>query len=141
MKRKIIGIICIILIVGILMVVLTIGITGVIAWMFTEQYNTKGISHFLVITIDENQSKQYIGELDNHRIYIEKLNIEGTNFRTINAENMSIKDAIEKELVSIEDWKRYAWKIKNNGDTEILQYENYEIAVLNDECIIRPLTK
>lgn len=112
-----------------------------IDWLFSLQYNENGVSHFLVITLDKNQSREYVGELDNHKIYIEKLNLEETNFRNTNAENVPIKEAIDNKLVSIKEWKKYARKIKKSGDTEILKYENYEIACGNNECIIRPLTK
>ena len=138
MKKKII----------ILITILIIGIVGVVCifsfgakWLFSGQYNENGISHFLVITIDKNQSREYVGELDGHRIYVENLNLEETNFRTVNAENMSIKEAIEKNLVSIEEWKKYAWKVKKDGDAEILQFENYEIVIVYDDCIIRPLAR
>ena len=132
----------------ILIIAIIVIIVGVICffsfginWLFSEQYNEKGISHFLVITIDKNQPREYVGELDGHRIFIENLNLEETNFRTVNAENMSIKEAIEKNLVSIKEWKKYAWKIKKDGDAEILQFENYEIAIAYDDCIIRPLSR
>ena len=138
MKKKII-----ILIIAIIVIIVgaigffTIGIN----WLFSEQYNEKGISHFLVITIDENQPREYVGDLDGNRIFIENLNLEETNFRTVNAENMSIKEALEKKLVSIEEWRKYAWKIKKDGDAEILQFENYEIAIAYDDCVIRPLSR
>lgn len=112
---------------------------GLIIWMFTEQYNSHGVSHLLVITINPEQEKEYIAEFENHKVYIDKLSIEGTNFRTFDAENLSIKDAIENNLVSIADWRKYAWKLKQEGDAEIYQYENYEILVTSDECVIRPL--
>ena len=138
MKKKVI----------VLITILIIGIVGVVCifsfgtkWLFSEQYNENGISHFLVITIDKNQSREYVGELDGHRIYVENLNLEETNFRTVNAENMSIKEAIEKKLVSIEEWRKYAWKVKKDGDAEILQFENYEIVIAYDDCIIRPLAR
>ena len=138
MKKKVI----------VLITILIIGIVGVVCifsfgtkWLFSEQYNENGISHFLVITIDKNQSREYVGELDGHRIYVENLNLEETNFRTVNAENMSIKEAIEKNLVSIEEWRKYAWKVKKDGDAEILQFENYEIVIAYDDCIIRPLAR
>ena len=138
MKKKVI----------ILITILIVGIVGVVCifsfgtkWLFSEQYNENGISHFLVITIDKNQSREYVGELDGHRIYVENLNLEETNFRTVNAENMSIKEAIEKNLVSIEEWRKYAWKVKKDGDAEILQFENYEIVIAYDDCIIRPLAR
>ena len=138
MKKKVI----------VLITILIIGIVGVVCifsfgtkWLFSEQYNENGISHFLVITIDKNQSREYVGELDGHRIYVENLNLEETNFRTVNAENMSIKEAIEKNLVSIEEWRKYAWKVKKDGDAEILQFENFEIVIAYDDCIIRPLAR
>ena len=135
MNKKII-ILIIAIIVGVICF-FSIGIN----WLFSEQYNEKGISHFLVITIDKNQPREYIGELEGHRVFIENLNLEGTNFRTVNAENMSIKEAIENNLVSIKEWKKYAWKIKKDGDSEILQFENYEIVIAYDDCIIRPLAR
>ena len=137
-KRSIIIILGTILIVGIVVFLIS---PHVINWLFSSQYNKNGVSHFLVVTIDENQSREYIGELDNHRIYIENLNIKETNFRNINAENVSIKEAIEEKLVTIAEWKKYAWKIKNDGDAEVLKYDNYEIACAYDDCIIRPLSK
>lgn len=138
MKKKIIvlTIAIIVIIVG-LICFFSFGIN----WLFSEQYNEKGISHFLVITIDKNQPREYVGELEGHRVFIENLNLEETNFRTVNAENMSIKEAIENNLVSIKEWKKYAWKIKKEGDAEILQFENYEIVIAYDDCIIRPLVR
>ena len=128
---------CLIITVG---VVLVLGIHYVINWLFSSQYNDKGVSHFLVITIDKTQPKEYVGKLDGHRIYVENLNLKETNFRNVEAENISIKKAIEEKLVSITEWKKYAWKIKKEGEVEILQFENYEIACAYDDCIIRPLS-
>ncbi len=136
-KKTIVLIIAIILIIVGMTCFFSFGIN----WLFSEQYNDKGISHFLVITIDKNQPKEYVGELEGHRIFIENLNLEETNFRTVNAENMSIKEAIENNLVSIKEWKKYAWKIKKDGDSEILQFENYEIVIAYDDCVIRPLAR
>lgn len=136
MKKKII----ILIVILIIMLIIVCG-RGFISWLFSQQYNSKGVSHFLVITIDKSQPKEYIGKLDNYNIYVEQLKISETNFRSIDAENISIKDAIENNLVSVEDWKKYAWKIKKDGNTEILQNENYEIAITDNECIIRPISK
>ena len=137
-KKNILIILGIILIVGIIVCFI---ITYGIDWLFSSQFNKNGISHFLVVTIDYNQQREYIGELDNHRIYIENFNIKETNFRNIKAENVSIKKAIDEQLVSIEEWKKYAWKIAKDGDAEVLKYDNYEIACAYDDCIIRPLSK
>ena len=134
MKKVIIPIIIAILII-------LIACSGkIVRWLFAQQYNSKGISHFLVITLDNEQQKEYVGKLEEHDVYIEGLNIAETNFRTINAENLSIKDAIESNLVMIEDWKKYALQITEEESGEILKFENYEILVTSEECIIRPLT-
>lgn len=114
---------------------------GIVRWMFTAQYNSNGVSHFLVVTIDKEQGKEYLGDLENHKVYIEGLNISETNFRNIKAENVSIKDALEKELVSIDEWKNYAFSIEKIGKVEIYKFDNYEIYVDSETCIIRPLTK
>ncbi len=120
-----------------LILVCMVGLTGC-EWIFDAQYNEYGVSHFLVISIDENIPKEYIGELDGHKVFAEKLNLDETYFITADAEYISIKEAIEKSLVSIDDWREYAWETEKDGDTEILRFENYEIAISDDECIIRP---
>ena len=114
---------------------------GLVSYMFSLQYNKNGISHFLVITVDKNQPKTYIGKLEGLDVYIEGLNIKETNFRTIDAKNISIKDAIENNKVSIEEWKKYAWIIKKNKDNKIYEFENYKIEINNKEIIFRPLSR
>ena len=136
MKKSII--LLIILIPIFLVIILFFGIKIGVKWLFSSQYNENGVSHFLVVTIDKNQQKRYLGELDNHRIFIEHLNIKETNFRNVNVENVSIKEAIDRNLVSIDEWKKYAWRIKKDGDSEVLIFQNYEIVCAYDDCIIRP---
>ena len=114
---------------------------GIVRYMFSAQYNSNGVSHFLVVTIDKEQGKEYIGDLENHKVYIEGFNISETNFRNIKAENVSVKEAIEKDLVSIDEWKNYAFSIEKSGKAEILKFDNYEIYIDTEICIIRPLTK
>ncbi len=136
-KKKIIIILSIILIIGIIFFIIKhFGFN----WLLSSQYNENGVSHFLVVTIDKNQPNEYIGDLDNHKIYVENLSLKETNFRNVNAENVSIKKAIEENLVSIAEWKKYAWKIEKDGNVEILKYDNYEIACTYDSCIIRPFS-
>lgn len=108
--------------------------------LMSSQYNSNGISHFLSIMIDRDQPKEYIGDLEEHKVYVENLNIDNTHFSSVDAEKVSIKDALDNELVSIDDWRKYARKVVKDGEGEIFRYENYEIAVTEDECIIRPLS-
>ena len=73
-------------------------------------------------------------------MFIEGLNIQETNFRTVNAENLSIKDAIEQNKF-IDEWKKWiSWNVVEEESGEILKFENYEILVTINECVIRPLT-
>lgn len=108
--------------------------------MFAEQYNAKGISSLLNITIDEKQPKEYIGELENYNIYVEKLKKDELYFISINNKHIPVKVAVDEELVSVSDWRKKAWDIKKDENIEILQYENYEIAIDDNDYIIRPIT-
>ena len=125
----------------ILYAILVIGIVSVIIYAYNTQYNLKGISNILSIHIDEDREKEYIGKLNGYEIYVENLRAEELNFRTFNEKSISLKDAIANELVSVKDWRRGAWYIFKDNDTEILRYESYEIAITKDECIIRPVSK
>ena len=107
--------------------------------LFASQYNENGISHFLNITIDPDMPKQYIGELDGYSVFTEKLDLNGTYFISFTDERLSIKEVIDESLVSIDEWRKYAWKTVKNEDSEILRFENYEILIASGECLIRPL--
>ncbi|MBQ9853578.1 MAG: hypothetical protein IJO57_00910 [Bacilli bacterium] len=124
-----------------LIIISIVGGIVIVFAMFTEQYNSKGISSLLIITIDEKQPKEYIGKLENYNIYVEKLKIDELYFISVNNKQVSLKVAIDEELASVRDWRKKAWNIKKDGNIEILQYENYEIAIAYDDCIIRPITR
>lgn len=59
MKKNIV-ILGIALIVGIVVFFIS---TYVIDRLFSSQYNENGVSHFLVVTINENSPREYIGKL------------------------------------------------------------------------------
>jgi hypothetical protein len=125
----------------ILCVILLISIFVVILYAYNKQYNLKGISNILSIYIDEDREKEYVGKLDGYEIYVENLRVEELNYRTFNAKFIMFKDALDKKLTSINDWRKGAWYIFKEDDTEILRYESYEIAISKKECIIRPISK
>ena len=125
----------------ILYAVLVIGIIGILTYAFFEQYNKKGISNILSIYIDEDREKEYVGKLDEYDIYVENLRVEELSYLTFDDKRVSLKEALDKKLVSMKDWRRGAWYIFQNNDTEILRYESYEIAINKNECIIRPVSK
>lgn len=115
-------------------------VAGIVNWMFSAQYNKNGISHFLLIGVDITQPKEYIGDLDGRKVYIEGLNKQDTYFRTIKAKDITLKEVLDKNLVSIDEWEKYAWSVVKENNSKILKFENYEIYVDKDECIIRPLS-
>ena len=110
-------------------------------WLYDSQYNENGVSHFLIISIDEKQPREYVGELDGYKIFAEKLDLDDTYYISVTDAHISLKEAVEKRLVSIEEFREYAWKTKKDGDVEILKYENYEMELSEDACIIRPLSR
>ena len=93
-----------VLIIGIIVLVITFATVGIVYWLFTEQYNSNGVSHFLVITIDKNKEREHIGRLDGY----------------------------------VEEWKKYAFSTRKSNASLILVFENYEIVLTGDECLIRP---
>ena len=118
----------------ILCVILLISIFVVILYAYNKQYNLKGISNILSIYIDEDREKEYVGKLDGYEIYVENLRVEELNYRTFNAKFIMLKDALNKKLISINDWRKGAWYIFKED-------ESYEIAISKKECIIRPISK
>ena len=125
----------------ILGVVLLISIIVIILYAYNKQYNLKGISNILSVYIDEDREKEYVGKLDGYEIYVENLRVEELNYRPFNAKFIMFRDALDKKLTSINDWRKGAWYIFKEDDTEILRYESYEIAISKKECIIRPISK
>ena len=126
--------IIIIIVVALAVVILTVA--GIIYYMFTAQYNSKGVSHFLVVTVDQSKERVKIGRLNDYNVFVEGLS--EYNFRTVDAKNLSVKTAIEKDLVSIDEWKKYAFGTRKDNDSLILVFDNYEISLTGDECLIRP---
>ena len=55
--------------------------------------------------------------------------------------SIPLRDAINNRLVSVKDWREKAWDIIDDGNIEILRYENYEIAITDGACLIRPITE
>ncbi|MBQ7523766.1 MAG: hypothetical protein IJT07_04535 [Oscillospiraceae bacterium] len=102
--KKIILLVCIV----ILAALLALFAPRIVAWLFSSQYNANGVSHFLVITIDKDQPKTYVGKLEDHDVYLEGLSADETVFRSVNAENITLEEAFAKNLVSIGDWRKYA---------------------------------
>lgn len=107
--------------------------------LFSSQYNLlNGLSYYMNITIDENKEREKIGKLDGYTVYTERLKIEDCYFSTISSKVVPLKEVIERKLISVKDLENKANAITKNGDIKILIFENYEIVLEYDSCIIRP---
>lgn len=107
--------------------------------LLDAQYNISTMtSSYMNITIDKKQERVKIGALDGYTIYAESLNINKCFFYTITGKRLLLKDAIEKKLVSIKDWQKKAITIIEAEKSQILIFENYEIILTNNNCIIKP---
>ncbi len=133
-RKKVILFVC-----GGIILALMTAVICLAVYAFSRQYNARGISSFLCITIDESRPKEYIGELEDYTVYVEGLKTEELYYVSADAEEISLKEAVTRRMVSVTDWQKKARETEWSGGTEILRYENYEIVVTDGECIIRPI--
>ncbi|MBR2716611.1 MAG: helix-turn-helix transcriptional regulator [Oscillospiraceae bacterium] len=123
-----------------LILALSAAMTALVIGAFSRQYNARGISGRLCVSIDENRPREYIGQLDGYAVYTEGMDPDGLYFTTVDGKTVSLTEAVGKGLVSVRSWRRMAQDITEAAGAEILRYENYEIAVSDGECVIRPVT-
>lgn len=133
MKRKkfiIIGIIIISIIVAALVSALYL--------LFDAQYNMRtGVSSIMNITLDEEQEKMEIGNLDGYHIFAEGLNVKECYFITISNEKISMTDAVNEGKVSVKDMTRKAFGEEEMDDKTVYYYENYLIEVTEKEVLFK----
>ncbi len=136
-KRKFINFIVILVVLGFALGLFTMKI-GIYA--FNQQYHHSGISKYLNITISDT-GKYKVGELEGYDIYLEDLS--EAYFVTLSADRLELKDAIEQGKINMEDLydgSKHMQEILANGQEGIIYYfENYQIELLKDECVISPI--
>lgn len=95
-------------------------------------YNEKGVSKYLNITIDNNCEKKLQGEADGYRVYSD--NLSEIYFINKNAEQISLKEALESQQITVEDMLSVCKKRKDGN----YYGENYMITLKEEQCIISP---
>ncbi len=110
--------------------------------LFDLQYNlVTGISSSMNIKLDEQQEKIKLGKVKKYTIYVEGINPDESYFMTIFSNKMSLKQAVKKKKLSIRDMERkYNSRREDKGKT-ILEFEDYEVVLDKNNCLIRPLSK
>lgn len=114
--------------------------TGMIK-LFDKQYNLKtGMSNYICVTYDANQEKERIGESDGYQVYLEGLSAEECYIISIGADRISLTEAVGDGWVTVEDLIRKPWKIYQSDNSTVYVFENYEIVLADNTCIIRQLS-
>lgn len=114
--------------------------TGMIK-LFDKQYNLKtGMSNYICVTYDANQEKEWIGESDGYQVYLEGLSAEECYIISIGADRVSLTEAVGDGWVTVEDLIRKPWKIYQSDNSTVYVFENYEIILADNTCIIRQLS-
>ena len=130
MKKKLIIIISIVTLVAIM--------ATVVAALFYSQYNTKGISHFMIVGDDLGRGKELIGNVGNDSVYVEGFASEDLYFLTVNSNKILVKDALSQNMVKPNDWVRHAYSATTKNNIRVLTFDDYEIAVKGHEYLVRP---
>lgn len=122
------------IIIGIIAVVLV----SAMYFLFDAQYNVRtGVSSIMNITLDEEQEKMEIGNLDGYRIFAEGLNVKECYFITISDARISMTDAVNEGKVSVKDMIRKAFWEEEMDDKTVYYYENYLIEVTEKEVVFK----
>lgn len=104
--------------------------------IFSSQYNSNGISRYLCITIDDTYGKEYIYKNSEYTVYTFQL--EDAYFMDINANEVSLYDALSTKKISIDDMIEKC-NLNEYNNMKIYAAENYQIILYQKECIITPL--
>ena len=59
----------------------------------------------------------------------------------MDASTMTLTEAVQEGWITVDDLTRKAWNVYQNDNGTVYAFENYEIVVEGDTCIIRPLSK
>ncbi|MEG1256055.1 zf-HC2 domain-containing protein [Clostridium sp.] len=135
-KKKYSAIVKSVIIISVICALLLTGLVITLTWTYHQQYNNKAVSNNLCISINDNETIDFIGEYDDYKIYTYKL--EEAYFIDFFANPIEIKDAFEKGKMSLKDMTKHL-KLVNEENNKIYEFENYQIIFSEDICVIAPL--
>lgn len=126
-----------------LVCILFAGILGGIMFFFYNlQYNSNHIGRYLSIEIDDSGLKE-IAQIDNTEIMTYDLKMPYVV--SAKAESINLDQALELEMISMEDLCKYAKNVKKKqvGEREgvFYSFENYQIIFCQQKYLITPLNK
>lgn len=123
-------------------VVIMLFLIGGIIKLFDLQYNLKtGISNYVGVTYDASRKMEWVGKSEHYQVYVDGLKLEDCYLIKMDASTMTLTEAVQEGWVTVDDLIRKAWNVYQNDNGTVYAFENYEIVVEGDTCIIRPLGK
>jgi len=135
-KKKYSTMVKLLIIISVICALLFTGLVITLTWAYHQQYNNNAVSNYLCISIEENESINFIGEYNHYKIYTYKL--EEAYFIDFFANRIEIKDAFEKGKISLKDMTEHLELTNIENDTKIYEFENYQIIFSQDICVIAP---
>lgn len=126
----------------IISVVIMLFLIGGIIKLFDLQYNLKtGISNYVGVTYDASREMEWVGKSEHYQVYVDGLKLEDCYLIKMDASTMTLTEAVQEGWITVDDLTRKAWNVYQNDNGTVYAFENYEIVVEGDTCIIRPLSK
>lgn len=124
----------------IVIVVCAVCVGGILIGIFDMQYNSKFVSRYLSISINDNTLTK-VGESFEIPVYI--YNISMPELGTVSAERILLDDALRSQKVSMQDLCKHPREVDHSSKDglEITSYsfENYRIVYGNNKYVIVPL--
>lgn len=104
--------------------------------MSMNPYNENGVNKYLNISIDEDCGKTYIGTYSGYEVYT--YHLKDAYFINFDAGTISLEQGLGSEIVSLEEMLSVGDKEENASSIKRYAYENYEIILDGNECVIEP---
>ncbi len=137
-KKKYSTMVKLLIIIAVTCALLFAGLVITLTWAYHQQYNNNAVSNYLCISINDNETIDFIGEYDGYKIYTYKL--EEAYFIDFFANRIEIKDAFENGNISLKDMTKHLELVNTENNTKIYEFENYQIIFSQDICVIAPLS-
>lgn len=137
-KKKYSTMVKLLITIAVICALLFAGLVITLTSAYHQQYNNKAVSNNLCISIEENESIDFIGEYDDYKIYTYRL--EEAYFIDFFANRIEIKDAFQKGKTSLKDMTKHLELVNEENGNKIYEFENYQIIFSKDICVIAPLS-
>lgn len=117
-------------------IICTILIIAGLIFAYSQQYNLSGVSRYPSFTIDKTIGTEFICKSDEYKVYT--YNLKNLSFIRFDNERIEFKEALTKNKISIDDMIKNS-NTKKENQLFIYEFENYQIILNGNICLIAPL--